>query len=118
MIEIASKIPRGSILKTPSGRAEFEIYHIDGERIMIRVPVTNTIIKIPAACFEESSIFLRGKGWIRIGAVHGAACRGSFDEFVQRFTSETSAASYVAPILEKAGIVKIDRKRPARIKLR
>ena len=52
-----------------------------------------------------------------IGATHGRPPSGSFDEYLQQFTHGTSAASYVVPILEKIGLVQVDRKRPQKIRL-
>ena len=118
IVKITRGIPVGSLIKTPSGRSQFEVYHIDPDRVMIRVGKRGYILTIPASCFEGVPDFLRGKGWIRIGAIHNAALEGTFDEYVQRSTHGTSAASYVAPILERIGIIEIDRKRPARIRLK
>ena len=118
IIKITQKIPVNSVIETPSGRSQFKIYHIDADRVMIQIGKKGNVLTIPASCFEEALGFLRGKGWIRIGAVHDVAHKGAFDEYVQRFTHGTSAASYVAPILEKIGVVDIDRKRPAKIRLK
>ena len=117
MIKITQKIPLHSILKTPSGKAQFEFYHVDGEKVIIETE-GGSYIKIPAACFENAPIFLRRRGWTGIGALHAISHEETFDNFVKRFTSGTSVASYVAPILEKAGIVEIDRSRPAKLRLK
>ena len=73
MIEITRKIHLYEVLQTPSGRSQFEIYHIDPDRVVIKTK-SGTIISIPA--------------------------------------------SYVAPILERAGIVEINGNRPAKLRLR
>jgi len=117
MIKMTQKIPLHSIIKTPSGKARFEFYHIDGEKVVIKTE-GDSKIKIPAICFENAPSFLRGKGWIRIGALHDTSREETFDSFLKRFTSGTSVASYVAPILEKAGMVGIDRSRPAKLRLK
>lgn len=118
IIEITRKIRIGEVLQTPSGRARFEVYHIDPDRVMIRVGRKETLLTIPSSCFDAARDYLKGKGWVRIGAVHGVADDRTLERCLQRFTHGTSAASYVAPILEKSGIFEIDRRRPARIRLR
>lgn len=117
VIKITQKIPLHSIIKTPSGKAQFDFYHIDGEKVVIKTE-GGSYIKIPATCFDDAPSFLRGRGWIRIGALHDTSYEETFDSFVKRFTSGTSVASYVAPILEKVGIVEIDRSRPAKLRLK
>jgi len=98
-------------------RAQFEFYHVDSEKVIIRTE-KGSLIKIAAPCLEDAPNFLRGKGWIRIGALHETSHGETLDSFVKRFTHGTSVASYVAPILEKAGIVNIDRRYPAKIRLK
>ncbi|MFQ5758889.1 MAG: hypothetical protein ACE5IF_04360, partial [Candidatus Bathyarchaeia archaeon] len=56
-------------LKTSSGR-QFKVNHTDPEKILIETGKRPTKLKIPASALEEAPDFLRGKGWIRIGAVH------------------------------------------------
>jgi len=63
MIEITRRIRLHEVLKTPSGRSEFEIYHIDPDRVVIKTK-SDTILSIPASCFDETPKFLREKGWI------------------------------------------------------
>ena len=117
IIQITQRIPIGVFVKSPSGRATFEIYHIDADRVMIKTGKKETIISIPASCFEDAPKFLRSRGWVRIGAIHGPSDENTFDFFVKQYMYGTSVASYVAPILEMSGIVEIDRTRPAKIKL-
>lgn len=83
--------------------------------VMIQVGKEGRVLSIPSICFEEASHYLRGKGWVRIGAIHDVPIEETFKEFVQRY-AHRSAASYVAPILEKIGVVEIDRRRTAKIR--
>jgi len=116
MIAITTQVSPGMKIATPSGRAKFEIYHINSLRVMIHVGKKRSTIKIPAQCFEDVPNFLLGKGWVRIGAIHKTIQEDTFDSFVKQYTRR-SAASYVAPILEKAGIIEIDRSIPAKVRL-
>jgi len=118
MKRIAELIPVGSRLNTPSGSSEFEITELSSKRIIVTVGERNTRIAIPGSCFENSVAFLKGKDWVRIGAIHSFSYPGSFDAYIKDFTKGVSAASYVSPILEKAGIVQINPIRPAKIKLK
>lgn len=117
MEKIISKLYVGQKIETPTRRSTFTIDKVNRECIKIKVGIGGWPITIPDSCFEGVPNFLRGKGWIKIGARHGVPDKGTFDEYVQGFTNKTSAASYVAPILEIAEIVEIDRRVPNRIKL-
>lgn len=118
MIKITQKIPRFPFtLETSSGK-QFKVIHIDGEKGLIETGKKPSTLKIPVSALEEAPDFLRGKGWIRIGAVHEISDELSLDTFLKRFSHGTSLASYVAPLLELAEIAEIDRKRPAKIRLK
>ena len=115
---ICNRIRIGTVLKTPSGRSSFKWVHSEPLSVILEVGSRKTLISIPASCFEELPNFLKGKGWVRIGATHGTPPQGSVDEFLQRYTSGTSVASYVIPIFEKAGYVEVLRERPMRVRWR
>ena len=118
MIKITQKIPRFPFtLETSSGK-QFKVIHIDGEKVLIETGKKPSTLKIPASALEEAPDFLRGKDWIRIGAVHEISDELSLDTFLKRFSRGTSLASYVAPLLELAKIAEIDRNRPAKIRLK
>ena len=118
MIKITQKIPfLPYSMKTPSN-SPFKVTHTDSEKILIETGKKPSVLKIPASTLEEAPDFLRGKGWIRIGAVHEISNELSLDTFLKRFTHGTSMASYVAPLLELADIAEIDRSRPAKIRLK
>lgn len=116
MDRIMKLIPLGSVFETPSGRSRFRVEKVGLDGVVVRVGA-GWFIRIPAECWEGIPDFLRGRGWVLIGATHGKPPSGSFDEYLQRFTHGTSAVSYVVPILEKIGLVQVDRKRPQKIRL-
>jgi hypothetical protein len=118
MLKLIQKIPEGTVYKTPSRKKEFTIDKVYEKGVSVLVGQTETPITIPSSCFEGVPKFLREKGWIRIGAVHDVPFEGSFESYVQSFTHGTSASSYVVPILEKIGIIEVDRKRPSKIRLK
>lgn len=119
MARIMERLPLHSILTTPSGRATFELYHIDGEKSIMKTS-GGTCIKLPSSCFEDAPGFLRGRGWVKIGASHKTprSTNETFDDFLKSHCYGVSVASYVAAILEEAGMVEIDRSRPAKIRLK
>ncbi|TET26551.1 MAG: hypothetical protein E3J73_04300 [Candidatus Bathyarchaeum sp.] len=116
MDKILNNITSGTTLKTPSGRASFEVERIDSEGITLRVG-TGWSIYVSKDCWEGIPDFLRGRGWVLIGATHGTPPGGSLDEYLQKYTHGTSAASYVVPILEKILLVQLDQSKPSKVRL-
>jgi len=119
MIGVLKAIHSGDALLTPSGRSSFIINRLDESGVEVKIGKSGSTIFIPANCFEQTAEFLKSKRWVRVGALHEKEMRpvDTLDRFVKRYTHGTSAASYVAPILEKAGTAQLDRGRPNKISL-
>jgi hypothetical protein len=58
--------------------------------------------------------FLRGRGWVAVGSLHSTESQlCSLDEYMKSFLKRATAG-WVAVVLEKAGVLTMDRSRPAR----
>lgn len=114
--KIRSNVPPQTVLRTPSGRVSFEVERVGSEGVKLRVG-TGWAIFVPKACWEGIPEFLRGRGWVLIGATHGNPPRGSLDDYLQKYTHGTSVASYVVPILERILLVQVDAGKPGKIRL-
>jgi hypothetical protein len=119
IISVTQRIPSGSILSTPSGKSHFEVAHVDAEKILVKTS-NNNFITIISSSLQDTPKFLQGKGWVKIGASHSTteASISTFDDFLKTYNSGVSTASYVVSILEKIGIIEVNRVRPAKIRLR
>jgi hypothetical protein len=61
--------------------------------------------------------FLRGRAWVPLGGVYSTdSTPGSLDEYLKAYLNRATAG-WVAVLLERAGVLAIDRSRPARVKL-
>ena len=61
--------------------------------------------------------FLRGRGWVPVGSVYSMQSQpGSLDEYLRTFLKRATAG-WVAVLLERAGVLTINRSQPARVKL-
>jgi hypothetical protein len=118
---VTREIRAGNTFHTPVREVPFTIDSIDPKHVTFCVGA-KTRIKIPRACWDGVPNFLRGRGWVEIGAKHDVAPRGTFEEYLDLFWSEgkthASGASYVVPILEHLGIVEVDHRIPSKIRLR
>ena len=109
------KLKSGDQLATPIRGKKFKIESIS--------PTGATLIlgkkwktPIPAECWNGIPSFLRGRDWVEIGAIHGTSKPGTLEHYIDRFIPR-SAGSYVASILEYAGVVEINRKLSSKVRL-
>ena len=68
-------------------------------------------------CMEGVPEFLRNRGWVRVGAnrdVRGNP--GTLDGYLKNCLKRQTA-DYVAVVLERAGVVELDRGTPAHVRL-
>ncbi|MCU7729823.1 hypothetical protein ODJ79_39415 [Actinoplanes sp. KI2] len=105
-------------LPTPTERATFQIGAMTSDALILLFGPKKTRTAISWACLEGIPDYLRGRQWVRVGAnrdVQGD--QDALDGYVKQFIKRQTA-DYVAVVLERAGIVELDRARPARVKLR
>ena len=69
------------------------------------------------SCLEGVPEILRHRVWLRIGANRDVSGNpGTLDAYLKRCLKRQTA-DYVAVVLERAGLVDLDRNTPARIRL-
>ena len=73
-------------------------------------------VKVRAAAFEAALKYLsdfgcRGDSWLPVSDM-------GFQDLMRFENDQKACGSYVLPLLEAAGLVEIERKRPARVRLR
>ena len=74
---------------------------------------------IPWAALEATVATLPTGKWIPVGSTHSHEKRpGTFEALLAEHYSARSASSYVAVVLETAGIFELDRKRPVSLRLK
>ena len=92
-------------------QGQAEVDRVLGRRKQARTP-------LPWRALEQVPDFLRGRGWVPIGSSYSTdGTPGSLDAHLKTFL-KTATAGWIAVVLEKAGVITVDRTRPARIKLR
>jgi hypothetical protein len=115
---IRSHLTPGLRLPTPTGRAMFVLHQLGDTEMILLLGDKQARTPFSWRCLEGIPSFLRGRGWIRIGANRDV--RGdpeAFDGYLKGCIKRQTA-DYVAVVLERAGLVDLDRERPARIRLK
>jgi hypothetical protein len=108
----------GMTLPTPTGNASFILKTIDSVGVVLQFGAMKTATRFDWDCLEGVPEFLRGRGWVPVGANRVVAGNpGTLDEYLKQHVKRQTA-NYVAVLLDGAGVVELDRSRPARVRLR
>lgn len=114
---IRAQIPAGSTLLTPTRSKPFQVESLDDRGIVLLLGEDRATSRLSWAALEGIRPLLASGHWLRIGgsfSVDGEP--GSLDGYLKGHIKRATAG-WVASLLEAAGVVEIDRTRPARIRL-
>lgn len=114
---VRASIQPGDTLATPTGRGTFRIARYSVESIVLLLGEKEAWTPLPWQAFEEVPDLLRGRGWLLIGGTYSVeATEDTLDAHMKRFLNRATAG-WVAVVLERAGVVSIDRSRPSKVRL-
>lgn len=119
--KIVKEIHVGMTFRTPVKDISFTIDSIGANRVVFFVGA-KTRIPIPEAIWNGIPNFLRGKGWVKIGAGYNVAPKRTLQEYIDqhpsRGTQHSSDANYIASILEYLNIVEVKHSQTSEIRLK
>ena len=105
-------------LLTPSQGKTFTVETVDDAGVVLLLGEKQTRTPIRWSVLEGVGTMLADSGWVPIGGVYDTtAISGTLDAYLKRFIKRVTAG-WVAALLERAGVVQIDRGRPSRVRLR
>jgi hypothetical protein len=114
---VRGSISPGDRLATPSGRGQFTVARYTGDGLVLLLGEKEAWTPLPWTALEQVPGLLRGRGWVPIGGAYSVeSAPGTLDEHLKKFLKRATAG-WVAVVLEKAGVIRVDRARPARIML-
>jgi len=114
---VRGSVSPGEVLATPTGRGRFKVERYTSDGLVLLLGEKEAWTPLPWRAMEGVPEFLRGRGWVAIGSLYSTDSQpGSLDEYLKSFLRRATAG-WVAVVLERAGVLVIDRSRPARIKL-
>jgi hypothetical protein len=120
---ILKKVREGLVLYTPVQEKEFKVKSVEPERIVFLAGITP--IEVSKNCWNGIPNFLKGKGWVRIGAEHVVLEKlpiGTLERYLRENSvsdkSRESQGCYVAPLLEYLNIVEVYHGIPSKVRLK
>lgn len=107
----------GLVLSTPTGRGQFSIARIDDDGIVLLLGAKEAWTPLSWEWIEGIGKFLASGEWFPIGSKYeSSADLGTLDAYLKGYLKRATAG-WVAVVLEHAGVVEIDRRPPARVRL-
>jgi hypothetical protein len=104
-------------LNTPTGRGTFSVARYSVDKIVLLLGEKEAWTPIPWQALEEVPDLVRGRSWVPIGGTYSThAVEGTLDGHLKGYIARATGG-WVAVVLELAGVVEIDRSRPARVRL-
>jgi hypothetical protein len=113
---IRSSVRPGEVLPTPTGTATFVVGQIDEEGLSLLIGPQRTRTLLTWRCLEGIPGYLRGRGWVVVGANRDVDGDYGLDGYLKR-RIKRQIANYVAVVLERAAVLDLDRERPAQVRL-
>jgi hypothetical protein len=111
-------VTAGAVLSTPTGRGRFTVADIGNRGPVLLLGRKEARTVIPWTALEGVPGFLGAEAWSVIGSIYDeAGDPATFDGYMKRFVKRATAG-WVACLLEAAGVVQIDRRPPARLRIR
>ena len=115
---IRQLISEGDKLHTPAQAAEFEIGRIDNNGIVLLLGEQKAWTPLSWECLEGIPDFLGHDRWVVIGSKFDTRADSTTLDGYLKGHIKRATAGWVAAVLESAGIVEIDRGRPAKVRLK
>jgi len=116
---VRGTLTAGQRMATPVKGEPFILESIDDRGVVLLLGAGGWHTRLSWECLEGIVPFLRGRGWTRItGSGYSTNIQeDTLDGYLKRHVLRATAG-WVAVLLEKAGVVEIDRSRPAKVRLR
>ena len=108
----------GDVLPTPTGRGQFTVAELRPDGFVLLLGPKEARTALPWASVETVPNLLRGRGWVPLGSTYDVdGTPGTLDAHLRGYLKRATAG-WVAVVMERAGVVDIDRSRPAQVRLR
>lgn len=114
---VRSRIAHGELLATPVQGRPFKVLEVDDKGVVLLLGAQEARTALSWECLEGVPLFLSGRGWVEIGSrFETVADPTTLDGYLKQWIKRATAG-WVAVVLERAGVLEIDRTQPARVRL-
>jgi hypothetical protein len=115
---IRQAVSAGDRLPTVTGRGTFVVHDLRPDGVVLLFGEKEAWTPLSWQALEGVADFLRGRGWTKIGSSYSVeAEEGTLDAYLKQHLKRATGG-WVAVLLERAGVVELDRDRPAKVRLK
>ncbi len=104
------------VLWTPTETATFEVEQLYPEGLSLLFGRKKTRTLLTWRCLEGVPAYLHGRGWVPVAANRDVNGDHGLDGYLKGWIKRQTA-NYVAVVLERGGVVALNRERPAQVRL-
>lgn len=117
-LAVSTALRENDVLRTPSQGQPFVVDTIDDRGVVLLFGEKRTKTPFSWSTLEGVRVEFMGLGWIPIGGRRDSQGNpGTLDGYLKT-AMKRDTAGWVASLLEAAGILEIDRGRPAKIRIK
>src|SRR5690606_18368668 len=102
---------------TPTGRGTFTVQTIDGQGVVLLLGAQEAVTRLTWECLEGVTSFLRHGSWVELGGRYETSADPTTLDGYLKGCIKRATAGWVAVRLEEAGVVELDCRRPAKVRL-
>lgn len=114
---VRARVAVGQRMPTPTGRGQFSVAAIDQVGVVLLLGVKEAPTRLTWQALEGVPRYVRGRGRVPIGSKYDVtATEGTLDAYLKQHVNRATAG-WVAVLLERAGVLHIDRNPPATVRL-
>ena len=115
---IRTRVTEGMTLFTAPRRRPFIVKALPDDAVILLFGQQKTRNRFNWHLLESVVPFLKNRGWVEIRSVHvTSGIPGSLDGHLKDNGPKVTSGGYIAAVLEKAGIVDVDLRAPAKVRL-
>lgn len=115
---VRTAIAPGSRLPTTTGRGTFVVEALRADALVLLLGEQRAWTSLAWDGLEGLAPILRSRDWVKIGGRYEVdGDPGTLDGYLKTVVKRATAG-WVAVVLERAGVVELDRSRPAKVRLR
>lgn len=114
---VREHVAPGTVMHTPGRGKPYVVDNVDGRGVILLLGAGRWETRLPWEALEGIPDLFRSRGWLRTtGSFYPNPDTSTLDGHLKQYVSRETA-NWVAVMLERAGVLELDRSRPVRARL-
>lgn len=114
---VRDHVAPGTVMYTPGQGKPFVVDNVDGRGVVLLLGAGRWETRLPSEALEGIPHLFHSRGWLRTtGSFYTNPDTSTLDGHLKQYVSRETA-NWVAVMLERAGVLELDRRRPVQARL-